>query len=1358
MKLFKFLIIIGWFFTSSLQSEAQQILFGNYTVGEGLPSTMVLAINQDDQGYMWFGTRNGLSRFDGYQFKTFQFNKNDTTSIGNNFIQCISKIDSTHLWIGTENGIYILDLQKEVFTKFKGTLDQAVFDILKDKDGVVWITTKLDGLYRYNPKDKSIVHFTKNASNNSLSSNLLTRIIQDSDGKLWIGTLGAGIEIYDPVATSFSNIRSGAHGLSSDIVITLYKGVDGTVWIGTMNGGLGKWQADKDCFKIYKTGNSSSISDNIVRCMYQKSPDKLYIGTEKGLNILDTRSDSFIAYTNKVNDPFGISDNAVYSIFPGKAGTMWVGTWFGGVSYFSIAGSFFELYYPDDKPQSLHGRAVSCFLEDKPHYFWVGTEDGGLYYFNAEDKSFLKYPFKQGQQDLSYHNVHCLYKDSHGNIWIGIFAGGVNVLNPLTGKINRYNYNSDNINTLNSNQIFSIYEDREHVIWVGTDKGLNRYDPVTNSFIRVEQPTVNNTLVYDMYEDNNRTLWVATYNNYSKGLVSYNKKRDEWSLLPAGTGKNMLSSNKLVCLLDDHAGNLWIGTDGGGLNRYNFKTKQVTIFDDKAGIAANSIYGIQQDDNGILWLTSNNGIYAFNPESGKVKHFTRQDNLQSQQFNYKSFYKARDGKLFAGGIKGFNSFYPEKIADINSHANISFTNFQLFNKNVSLGDKKNPLTEQINYTKKLILNYDQSVFSLEFAALNSSNPEKVRYAYKMEGFDANWNFVGEQRKATYTNLSPGHYTFKVKASTDESNWDVPETSMLIVIKPPFYKTTLAYIIYLLLLVAAGISIYKYSSNHIRKQNAIRLERLKNKEEKEFYARKIEFFTVMAHEIRTPLSLIMAPLEKLLTLKKWEKEESEQLKIMEDNSERLMGLVNQLLDFRRIESDAYHIKKEEVEIVSLVQSIYSRFSSITYQKNIEFAFTTKVSNQKMLADPEVLNKIISNLLINAFKFARKKVKIKLNDFVNTATGSKSLLISVEDDGIGIPAGDIRNVFKKFFTTTSGGHQYHNLGSTGIGLALASSLAEKHGGSLLVESLEGTKTIFTLELPLNDEKAIAKSEDSIKVNEGNEIDNENKPLIHLIEDDQGIMSFIANSLISEGYRVQQSRNGKEALLVMENSQPDIIISDIMMPVMDGIELCRAIKTNIHFSHVPFVLVTAKGNSDSEIEGIETGADAYILKPFKWKYLLAIIKNLLDARERLKLKYSEQPASEISVLTTNSRDKEFMEKIVGIIDSRIIDAQLSVEELSREMCMSRSSLHKKLKSLSGYVPNELIKLVRLKQAARLLQANGHTIAEIAYLTGFSSPSYFSKCFLQQFKISPKEYSGKQQASGDLNEIDAFINKANE
>jgi len=544
------------------------------------------------------------------------------------------------------------------------------------------------------------------------------------------------------------------------------------------------------------------------------------------------------------------------------------------------------------------------------------------------------------------------------------------------------------------------------------------------------------------------------------------------------------------------------------------------------------------------------------------------------------------------------------------------------------------------------------------------------------------------------------------------------------------------------LITGIIGFRNYSIREARKKNEVKLERLKNQREHEFYNQKIEFFTAMAHEIRTPLSLIIAPLEKLLNAEKWKSEIKEQLTMMDENADRLLNLVNQLLDFRRIESDIYTIRTEEVELISFIHSLYSRFSAISYQKGIKFSMVTNINRLEGQADPEALTKILTNLLINAFKFTRTKVEIRINEAVKGEDCKQFFSVSVVDDGIGIPANQLDNIFKTFFKVSSGEHQYNNLGGTGIGLALAKSLTEKHQGKLSVESKEGVQTIFTVMIPYEMPEVIAVENEISNPVLNREEEEEDRPVILVVEDDASLLEFISKSLKTENFRSIRATNGVEALNMLEANAVDLIISDVMMPEMDGIEFCKKVKSNVNYSHIPLILLTAKSNSDAEIAGIENGADAYMIKPFKWKHVTVVIKNLLASRVRLKNKFTQQPFADVNTLTTNTHDKKFVEKLISIIEERITDPQLSVEELSKEMAMSRSSLHKKLKAMSGHVPNEFIRLIRLKNAAKMLLSGEHNISEVGYMTGFNSPSYFSRCFMQQFNVTPSEFTEKHQS----------------
>lgn len=1326
---FLFLLFILLFVQTAY---AQKIFFRNYTVTDGLCANTIWDIEQDDQGYMWFGTKYGLSRFDGYEFKSYQHHQEIPGSIGNNFIRKIFKYDKQTFWIGTDEGIYLFDLGTEKFSLFKPLGKIFINDIIRAANGEIWIASKEKGVFRYLPKSKKLSNFSFSASaKEGISSNEISKLLQDEEGHIWIGTYGKGIDVFEPQSGKFRHYKASSvkGSLSNNVILNLYKDLSGEVWIGTMSGGLNVWDKKSDTFKVYVKSGGNSISDNIVRAIFQPKAGFMYLATEKGLNIFDIKNQRFTSYQNKNNDPFSISDDAVYTIFRDKEGGVWAGTYFGGLNYYHDKGSGFEFYYPSGVKNSLSGNAVSAFLETKPGHFWIGTEDGGLNYFDAANKTFKKFPFTPGQDSLSYHNIHALYQDKKGNIWVGMYTGGLNIYNPTNGKIKRYASDPSNPQTLSDNSIYSIDEDRQGRIWISTISGLNLYDPSSDSFIRIKGKGLEKSCIYQVQQDEQGIIWIATYDY---GLIRMDRQnnliRYSYSSKPGS-----ISSNKVISMLDDEKGNLWLGTDGGGLNRFNKKTGKFKEYDERYGIKSSVIYGIVNDHKGKLWLSTNSGIYEFDPKTNSSRNFGKWDNLQSQQYNYKACYKASDGKLYFGGINGFNAFDPGQIKTANNSMPVSFTNFQLFNKDLNLNDENSPLKKSVNYTSHITLQHDQSVMSFEYAALSFIAPNKTQYAFKMEGFDKDWNYVGAQRKATYTNLPAGNYTFKVKEMDDSGLEPQQVSSIRITILPPFYKTNLAYFLYLLLLAITIFLIRKYALDKARKRNEIKLERLKNKSEQDFYKQKIEFFTAMAHEIRTPLSLIIAPLEKLLGKPQKDPESGEQLQIMEENSDRLLTLVNQLLDFRRIESDIFEIHTEAIELVSFVNSMKDRFSPIAYQKGLNFSIKSSVKKLDVYADPEALMKILSNLLINALKFTRKNVEIRINKLHTLENGRQMISISVEDDGIGIPKEQLEFIFTKFFKVSTEEHQYTNLGGTGIGLALAKSLTEKHGGDLQVESEEGIKTIFTVLIPF-----VEKATPQIPVFEDEEADSaEGKQMVLIVEDDPSLLDFLYKSLIADGYYALKAMNGGEALKQLEKHPVDIVISDVMMPVMNGIELCKRIKNDINFSHLPVILLTAKTNSDAEIEGLESGADAYIPKPFKWKQVSLITRNLLELQANLKQRFAQHPFESSEILITGSRDKKFLDKLIESIEQRISDPQLGVEELGRQVGMSRSSLYKKVKAITGQVPNEFIRLIRLKRAAKLLTMQEYNISEIGYMVGFSSHSYFSKCFYQQFKVTPTEFA---------------------
>ncbi|MCD2423033.1 response regulator [Niabella pedocola] len=1311
--------------------RAQQLLFKNYSVRNGMSSNTVWNILQDDQGYIWFGTKNGLNRFDGYSFKIYQV-REDKDHADNSLIHSVCKISSTTFWVGTEEGLYSFDLTREKFTRIAFAKQDLIFDILKSSRGETWVATRSNGVYRFDPRTKTVLNYRAVAG--GLSLNQVRKLVEDASGHIWMGTFGEGIDVLDPATNRFVHHKAATGTLSSNFILSLYKDPQGNIWAGTLSGGLNQWIVKEQRFQVFRAGGNGSISDDIVRAIYQPMPGQVYVATEKGLNVLNTATGTFTNYKNDRGDPYTISDNAIYSIYEDRQGGIWVGTYFGGVNYFSPGDASFELYYPNGSADGLSGSAVSCFLEDRPGNFWVGTENGGLNYFETATGKFYKYPFPPYTQPLSYSNIHALYKDRGNRLWVGTFSGGLNRVDLNTGVVTQYHHNPADPGSISSNSIYSIYEDRSGVVWIGTVKGLNIFDPAKQQFTKVTDMDLHNSCIYKVWEDTDRCLWIATYEN---GLLKKDFKTGKWQQFRTVRDTESISSNKIISLYDDPEGRLWAGTDGGGLNRLDKRTGKFKRYGQEQGIS-NVVFGIVPDDRGYLWLSTNNGLLRFSEKEGKVWSYTGLNSLQGKLYNYNAYYRARDGRIFLGGINGFNAFYPEKIRTATSGSNLILISFKIFDHEPDLDDKKSVLQQLIGFTNKIQLSYRQSVISFEYALLDFKDPGKIKYAYKMEGFDNQWNNVGTQRIATYTNLPPGTYTFKVKATDIYGNWNDKEISVGVRVRPPFYRTNLAYILYAALLVAAVFLLRNYYKRREIRKNEVRLEKMKVQREKEFYQQKMDFFTTMAHEIRTPLSLIMAPLENLKDAA-LQSEQRKQLKVMEENSERLQSLVNQLLDFRRIESDIYTIRKEPVELISFVQALYARFNAIAVQKKLQFLLTTDVDRLTIDADPEALQKILNNLLMNAFKFAATTVELRVCQQKPDARGQGSVSVQIKDDGIGIPEAELTAVFKPFYKVAGTGGQLNNIGGTGIGLSLAKALAEKHSGALTAVNGKDGFTTFVLILPfetvLKDEVSALPAGEADAVMDG----DTGGPTILVVEDDLNMLDFISASLKAEGYHTCCAINGKEALGILQARQIELVLSDVMMPEMDGITLCRRIREQISSSHVPVVLLTARSTTDAELQALESGADAYIMKPFKWKQVRATIKNLLETRARLKEKFSAHPFVEADTLYNNPSDQVFIEKITAIIEERLDDYQLSVEELSKAVAMSRSTLHKKLKAISGNSPNEFIRVIRLKESAKLLLSGKCNVSEAGYRTGFNSPSYFTKCFTLQFGVTPSEFVEK-------------------
>ncbi len=1324
------------YFVSISQCLSQQFLFRNYDVNDGLESNTVYDIAQDDQGFMWFATKGTLTRFDSQNFKTFKNSPTDSLSMGNNFIRVVKKYTSDSFLFGTERGIYLFDLKTEKFQQIHPSIKRTVYDIYIEEKGY-WVATDGEGLFYYDNSTKEIKnHATLFKTANNLNELLRARaVLKDNQGRLWVGTYGKGIHVINLSDSSITNYKTDANpsSVSSNYILTMYKGFDGTIWCGTLSGGLNRWSFDEGRFYSYKYQDGpNSIGDNIVRAINQRTPEELLVGTEKGLSILDIESNKFTTY-KKSSDPNSLSDNAVWSIFIDEEKNVWIGTYFGGVNYLNLGENTIKHYYNrTSDTYSLNGKAVSSFYEVEEQKIWIATEDGGLSYFNSQSGNFLELPAGLSSENLSYTNVHSVLKDKKGRLWIGTYSGGLDIYDPLTKKVSNY-VNEERETSLSNNSVFHMLQDGKDRIWLGTLYGLN-YSDGDNKFYRIKDFSLDQRKINAILEDSHGTIWIGTDR---MGLYSYRYDTDLWEDHNITLASYNLAQSNIISLLEDKNGKMWVGLDGDGLLKYSPQSKELQQIDLEKKIE--TIFSILEDDNNGLWMSSNKGILYYNYRTQKIINYTDWDYIQSKQFNYGKGLIDSNGKFYFGGINGFNVFDPNKLLNnnIKEPYGLLLTQLTINNRKIDTRSKDLHLKEVINHTEKIKLDHNQTFLSIEFSDINYQAPKSMNFEYMMEGFDNDWNDIGKDNKATYTNIPPGDYTFKVRSN----NGHVQKSNSIdIHISPPFYRHHIAYFIYILLVVSGLFLLIDKLIKRAAVRNNIRLEKFKREEEKMFFKKKLEFFTDMAHEIRTPLTLITSPLDLILERKLEPKEISSQLEIMKKNSDRLQILIDQLLDFRRVESDSFKLTKRNIDLINFMEDLYSRFSGLANKKGILFEFLTEEKEVYIEADTEALTKIFSNLLSNSFKFARSKVIINIHSAFNASKNVMEVLIHIKDDGIGIPKNQEKDIFNRFFKVVEGDHEYNNLGGTGIGLSIAKLLTEMHGGHLEVESVQGEFTTFKVSLSTktsdNDIPIISESDQINSVQEEND-----KLHLLIVEDNSDLLRFLTNTFKKEKFAVLEAKNGVDALEIINSKRVDIVVSDIMMPKMDGLELLKQIKQNSEISHLPIILLSAKSDVESKIEGLEIGADAYITKPFKFKHVLAMVNNLLESRDQLREKYLSEPFTKITSLAHNNQDKKFVEKVVSSIEEHLSDFNFSVEFLSEELAMSRSGLHKKLKNITGQSPNELIRTIRLKKAVLLLQEGDKNISEVAFLTGFNSSSYFTKCFTEQFNNTPSHFIGRMK-----------------
>lgn len=1296
-------------FFISITCNSQNYYFENYQVEDGLSHNTITSSIQDHRGFLWFGTKDGLNRFDGYNFKVFRHKQSDKNSLGSNFIRALHEYHN-NIWVGTDNGLYKYNEVLEDFDGIRITMDKPILDIENDEEGNLWFIAA-GVLYRLDKQEKIT----------SYNITYAQWLLKNTDGKIWMASSDRLFEYSKKTDTFHLRELDLGNPTEIDFTITkLYPLDSSKILIGTKyHGALNYNIIDNKISSILP----ESENPMFVRDFALKSNGELWIATESGLYIYDTKKNTFLNLKKSYNDKYALSDNALYCFTVDKEGGTWIGTYFGGINYYSKPYTPFNKYFPKVGENSISGNAVREIHKDRYGYLWIGTEDAGLNRFDPKTKKFINI----STETLSFYNIHGILP-INDELWVGTFEHGLDILDIKTGKKLRHYSADGEEGSLRSDFILDIFKSNNGKLYILTSLGVHLYDPDKNNFIVVKAFPENHHYSY-IEEDKTGTLWAGTYWD---GLFYYNPQTGKKGVFKHENGNDKsLRSNVINGIYNDSQNNLWITTENG-LNLFDREKNNFKSITTNDGLPSNVVYSILEGDDHQLWISTSRGIVNFDPVTYDSKTYTVANGLLSDQFNYSSAYKADDGTMYFGSVYGMISFNPQKFTENHYSAPTLFTEMQINNKEVEVNAENSPLKKSINFLNKIELKHSQSSFSLEFANLTYAAPEMTKYWYRMEGLSDEWISLGKNHRVYFTELPGGTYNLQVKSKNSHEIWNQETSKMKIIVSPPFWLSKWAYLIYALIIVTLLFFLIRYYHNYNKNKNKQRFAALEIEKEKEIYQAKIQFFTNVAHEIRTPLTLIKAPLEKLLKMTNVPEGIQDNVKIMEKNTSRLLNLVSQLLDFRKTESRSLRLSFVEVNISRLLKDTLLRFKPAIEERNIDFRLNVSADPINAYVDEEAVKKIVSNLFNNAIKYCEEKV------IVNLKTDLDDFKIEIQNDGKVIPSSLANKIFEPFFRI----NENAPFSGTGIGLSLAYSLAELHNGNLLLKTDTQNWNTFVLTLPLHQEKEfqLYHTEKEKIQQVGNDFSKKStsdleKANLLLVEDNEDLLEFLSKELQTD-YKIFKASDGDSALKIIDKEIIHLVLSDVSMPGMNGFQLCLKIKTQLEYSHIPVVLLTAKNALDSRIEGLESGADTYVTKPFSMDFLKAQIHTLIQNRRHVMDYFASTPLSHIKSIAHTKVDKDFISKLDDIIYENLSDPNLSVEILADIMNMSRSTLYRKIKDLSNLTPNELINIARLKKAAELLNTGDYKIFEVADKVGYKSQTSLGRNFQKQFKMTPTEY----------------------
>jgi len=1376
---YKVLFLLTCLYQISLfgQSSAN---FERFSTLNGLPQNSIFSITQDSKGFIWVATYDGLSRFDGYQFIAFKPDPGNFRGISSNITVTLTSGADDKLWVGTTgSGFSVFDTKLLLFKNYLS--DGNSSNSLSDNDitsirlsgNYVFIGTA-NGLNVFIANEDRILSFS---TQHGLAANYIHSVFSHQDGEVWLST-SEGLQLVTIENNQLAVKHSWPLPFTGGVVRQITGDAEGRLWV-VSDRHITCFNIDNNCHlkEVYKLSNNSfpnELPNNIqFTTICQREKGEFWVGTQSGL-IKITEKDGALNlsdfFVNNVNDESSIPGNQIISLYTDNEGVLWIGTRFSGLAkYDPYKQHIFRYMHNPSVANTIHSNDVRAISEDSHGNIWIGFRNQGLNYINAVTGNVKHFDSGNiGNDRLLNNSIRALFLDKSGKLWVGYYGGfsaiEIDSLDNVrfiaakddTGSIIRFNGTT-----------YAFYEDSHQNFWVGTSFGLLLYNRqlgkaewVRNSHSHI--PWGRSNFIRSVCEDFDGNLWLATDGN---GVYRYNHKTGQFRNYSQILGNPAtISHNKVYSIVCDYEGKIWIGTHSG-LNLFDAETETFTHFSQDNGLSNNIVYGIMPEKGNVLWLSTANGLSKFNSTDRLFKTF-----LPGFEFSDDAYSQNPEGRIYAGGLNGFFAFHPDSLKENPFIPPIRFTRLRLYNVPVEVGPDsagRTILPVALSHLDELVLNYSDTFFSIEFTALSYATPAQNKYQFKLEGLHSQWIPVDyNNRQAVFTRLAPGNYTLMVRGSNSDGIWG--ESSLKIKIIPAYYQTqwfkwgtVLLFVIIIFLIYRARLraltrqkiklqKIVDDKTKTLQRQNQLlseqRNEIASQRDQvvemtrmvREADERKLRFFTGISHEIRTPLTLILGPLEQLLNRSDLEKPVKEKLLMVQKNSASLLKLMAQLLDFRKIDSGLMPLNLQTGDLKTFIIEKLEMFKPLLEAKRLQLEIHIPNQELNCLFDADVVEKVLFNLISNAVKYIPGKGNIKVIVLTETRPAGEFLIMEVSDSGTGISVSPKSKVFERFYRDPV---RKNKADGAGIGLALSRDLARLHGGDLIVDEdfTPGSRFVFSFPYQESGLPPDFNDVNSLEFNAGGNSDVQGQLLnndftILVIEDNDDLRSFIGSGL--QHYNVLLAGDGDEGLKIAREQLPDLIVSDIMMPNKNGFEICREIKGDDATNHIPVILLTALGSLEHQQLGIDYGADDYIVKPFSISILAGKIRNILNARQNFRKQLLAGLTGNENTSVWHTRNP-FLSKVLEEINHHLSDGAFGVEELGQLMNMSRSTFYRKIKTLTGITPVELIRMVRLKRSSEILKESPEiTINEVAFKVGFEDVNYFRECFKKQFGKSPRDF----------------------